>query len=127
MRTTNCDANTNGNIGCGNEFVGSGTYGNSLNANGGGWYVMVRTNRDGVSIYFWGRNDGGVPGIVRNGGGEITPDASWGMPQARFPTNNCDFNKYFDAHQIVFDLTFCVCSASSSSSVSTVQLIELIG
>ncbi|TFK53690.1 hypothetical protein OE88DRAFT_1655938 [Heliocybe sulcata] len=39
----------------------------------------------------------------------ITPDQSWGNPEAAFPTqdDNCGYEQHFDAHQMVFDLTFC--------------------
>ena len=37
-------------------------------------------------------------------------DPSWGIPAANFPflPNYCNYDEHFDAHQIIFDLTFCV-------------------
>lgn len=74
---------------------------------------MKRTQSDGVYIWFWGRSDPRVPHSVLSGGDNVTPDASWGEPDARFPsTSSCNFSKYFRAHQIVFDTTFCVSNVS---------------
>ena len=38
------------------------------------------------------------------------PTHAWGTPEAEFPleTDNCGYDAHFDAHQLVFDLTFCV-------------------
>lgn len=72
---------------------------------------MQRTQRDGVKVWFWGRNDDSVPSQVKYGGETINPEASWGVPDATFPsTSSCDFANHFGAHEIVFDLTFCVSS-----------------
>jgi len=35
-------------------------------------------------------------------------DGSWGWPEAAFKFEDCDYASHFDAHQILFDLTFCV-------------------
>lgn len=59
-------------------------------------------------MYFWSRNDPSVPAAVKNGESCIEPDSSWGTPDARFPTDTCNWGQHFDAHSIVFDLTFCV-------------------
>jgi hypothetical protein len=39
-----------------------------------------------------------------------TPDPSWGIPAADFPMSPdlCNYDEHFDAHQIIFSLTFCV-------------------
>lgn len=39
--------------------------------------------------------------------------SGWGIPEAYFPLGSggdstCDYESHFDAHQLVFDLTFCV-------------------
>lgn len=75
---------------------------------GGGHFAMKRTQSDGVYVWFFGRNDPSVPSGIR-GGDHVNPDQSWGKPDARFPsTEKCNFAKHFDAHEIIFDLTFCV-------------------
>ena len=115
--STDCDARNNFNQGCGVQFAKPSSYGNAFNAQGGGWFVMVRTRQDGVRIWFWSRNDPNVPPEIRDmpqrgllgGPPDISPDPSWGNPEASFPlSDNCDYDSHFDAHSMVFDLTFCV-------------------
>ncbi|KAL6305235.1 concanavalin A-like lectin/glucanase domain-containing protein [Sparassis latifolia] len=114
--STNCDANANFNQGCGVSFP-YGSYGAPFNAAGGGYFVVVRTQQDGVRIWFWARNDAATPAEVINpapaalgllGPPTISPDPSWGTPSAIFPVGStCDYDSHFNAHQFVFDLTFC--------------------
>lgn len=81
--------------------------------NGGGYFAMVRSQSLGIMIYFWSRDSPDVPPEIRecgSGGGSLYPDPSWGVPAANFPMypGLCDYDAHFNAHQIVFDLTFCV-------------------
>ncbi|CAE6479939.1 unnamed protein product [Rhizoctonia solani] len=99
-----CDASVNGNQGCGVTFE-PGSFGKGFNTKGGGWYAMRRT-QDGISIWFWGRDEYGVPGEVRRGAQKVRPEG-WGVPVADFPANNCDMKSHFGPHQIILHLTFC--------------------
>ncbi|KAG8730602.1 hypothetical protein FRC11_006323 [Ceratobasidium sp. 423] len=99
-----CDAAVNGNQGCGVSFK-QGSFGQGFNAKGGGWYAMRRT-QDGISIWFWGRDDPTVPEEVRKGTQIVQPEC-WGTPVADFPADNCDMKSHFGSHEIVFHLTFC--------------------
>lgn len=114
--STNCDASVNYNSGCGVTFddpePSSSSYGDSFNKYGGGWYVMYRGS-DSVKVWFYPRDDEGVPEVIRQPGqcGEpILPDSTWGDPDANFPfsSQDCDYDQHFNAHQMVFDLTLCV-------------------
>lgn len=106
--STVCDVNVNFNQGCQTQFNTPKSYGAGFNAVGGGWYAMKRTYRDGVWVWFWARDDPTVPDEVRFGKSQLKPNPSaWGTPGARFPPDECNFKKFFDAHQMVFDLTFC--------------------
>lgn len=105
-----CTSSGSNNNGCGITFTKANSYGSALNAVGGGWYVMKRTNADGVYIWFWARNDASVPAAVKSGAQTLSPDDSWGTPDARFPATSCDWPSHFTHHTIVFDLTFCVSS-----------------
>ena len=69
---------------------------------------MQRTCDQGINIWFWSRNDTTVPTSVSEGADTIVPDGSWGIPDATFPPDTCNYESHFDAHQLVFDLTFCV-------------------
>lgn len=112
--STNCDSSVNYNQGCGASFAKPASYGNPFNAQGGGWFVMARTPEDGIRIWFWSRNDPNVPPEIcdsdsQDGPSDLTPSPSWGRPEASFPLgDNCDYDSHFDAHSMVFDLTFCV-------------------
>jgi hypothetical protein len=69
---------------------------------------MARSKEYGIKVWFWPRGDPLAPPDVRSDGGAVNPD-KWGKPAAYFPTGaNCDYEEHFDAHRIVFDLTFCV-------------------
>ena len=68
---------------------------------------MCRTKEDGVSVWFWGRDDLSVPDQVRYGHKHVRT-VTWGIAEAVFSAENCDMEEYFGLHEIVFDLTFCV-------------------
>ncbi|CAE6439175.1 unnamed protein product [Rhizoctonia solani] len=99
-----CDVKKNNNQGCGVRFE-QGSYGQGFNTKNGGWYAMRRT-QDGISVWFWARDDATVPDDVRKGAAGVQPEL-WGLPVADFPANNCDMKSHFGSHEIVFDLTFC--------------------
>ena len=67
-----CNAFTNGNVGCGVRFPTVESYGPSFNSIGGGWYAMERSNTH-VSVWFWPRN-GAVPSDVGSGASSVNPD-----------------------------------------------------
>jgi len=110
--STNCDTSVNFNAGCGVSFTNSSpSYGTTFNMNGGGYFAMVRSRTLGVKIYFWSRNSADIPPEIRKSrSGILYPDPSWGVPAADFPMypDFCNYDDHFNAHQIVFDLTFCV-------------------
>ena len=114
--STNCDASANFNQGCGTSFSSVKSYGSGFNDNGGGWYVMWKSREYGIRVWFWARGDGSVPNEVVAGGSKLRPSGMWGMPDASFPTQpgQCDYNEHFDAHMMIFDLTFCVSTHSTS-------------
>jgi hypothetical protein len=87
---------------------------------------MVHLTDQGITIWFWSRNDPTAPAEVRGigGGGNlldavdnvlgsslsphvIEPSDLWGLPEAVFPISQCSAS-HFDAHMMIFDLTFCV-------------------
>ncbi|KAJ7725881.1 glycoside hydrolase family 16 protein [Mycena maculata] len=115
--STVCDTSANYNQGCGVEFKPN-SYGLDFNANGGGWFAMLRSSR-GIYMWFWARNDSNVPPEVSQGLSTVNPDESnWGVPDAAFPTDECDYVSHFNEHSIVFDLTFCGDWAGSAYSGS---------
>ncbi|KAG8973016.1 hypothetical protein FRB90_010043, partial [Tulasnella sp. 427] len=116
---TDCYAGRNSNTGCQVKSGNAASYGPSLNAVGGGWYVMERTSKF-INVWFWARNDPLVPSEVKNGNGQVNP-AHWGKPFANFVNNNCDLSTKMSPHSIIFNLTFCGDWAGSVFGCSTVD------
>ncbi|KAH9942430.1 concanavalin A-like lectin/glucanase domain-containing protein [Epithele typhae] len=108
--SNDCDAAHNFNQGCGVSASQPGTYGPPFNAAGGGWFVMSRSRANGIKLWFWSRTDSSVPPEVAagNASATISPKLTWGIPDADFPLgSNCAYDAFFNAHSLVFDLTFC--------------------
>ncbi|KAJ3570796.1 hypothetical protein NP233_g4172 [Leucocoprinus birnbaumii] len=100
-----CNANVNGNAGCGVKFPTANSYGPAFNNNGGGWYAVERAPA-GIKVWFWPRHSTTVPAGVKNGGSSVNTD-NWGTPTANFPNTSCDISQHFAAHNIIINLTFC--------------------
>ncbi|CAK5267905.1 unnamed protein product [Mycena citricolor] len=100
-----CNTAVNANSGCGVSVGQSLSYGPAFNANGGGWYAIERTTAF-ISVWFWPRGAGNVPSDVRNGRGTVVTD-NWGIPVASFPNTDCNFPQFFDANNIIINLTLC--------------------
>ena len=108
----------NSNQGCGVSFTEDrSSYGQRFNQVGGGYYVMSRTRQEGIKIWFWARGDPDTPPEILGdsgldlfcGFGGISSTSGWGQPSAFFPVGDtCDYDSHFNAHMMVFDLTFCV-------------------
>ncbi|KAJ9104230.1 hypothetical protein QFC19_004047 [Naganishia cerealis] len=110
IKTTACDAKIDNNIGCGIEYSNatSPSLGLQFNQQNGGWYVMWRDvqGSGGIYIWFWGRNDAGVPQEIKDGSfsGDVSA-TSWGVPSANFSIPDC--KKDFNDHVIVFNIALC--------------------
>ncbi|KAI9883374.1 MAG: porphobilinogen deaminase [Watsoniomyces obsoletus] len=99
----NCDAKANNNKGCGTEQKSSESYGTGFNKAGGGVYAMEWT-AEHIAIWFWSRRRIPANALSNN------PDPkTWGEPAARFRggKGNCDLNRRFQKHRMVFNITFC--------------------
>ncbi|KAJ6582244.1 hypothetical protein B0H19DRAFT_984373 [Mycena capillaripes] len=101
----NCDVNVNSNSGCGVSVNQALSYGPTFNSNGGGWYAIERTNTF-IFVWFWSRKATNVPADVRAGGTAVNT-GNWGTPTASFPNTSCNFPQFFDANNIIINLTFC--------------------
>ena len=120
MTSTDCNAFRNENQGCGVQFRNPLSYGALFNRYDGGYYAVVRTRYGGVRIWFWNRWDSDVPweirhpptgdsGLLAGLAPRVVPTPLWGQPQAVFEFGEgCNLADHFDAHNLVFDLTFCV-------------------
>ena len=72
VASTDCNALTKENLGCGVKDARPNSYGPAFNKNGGGWLAMERTET-AITVWFWERN-GNPPDEVRNGGDTIETD-----------------------------------------------------
>ncbi|PFH49979.1 glycoside hydrolase family 16 protein [Amanita thiersii Skay4041] len=106
-KTTNCDTAVDYNTGCGTTYLRPFSYGRSFNRFDGGWYVMQRSRKGGINIWFWSRNDWTVPSDVKYGSPNVTIGWNWPPPDVRFQYEQCDYDAHFDPHAMIFDLTFC--------------------
>lgn len=110
-RSTSCDTSVNDNQGCGVSFPEQDSYGASFNTMGGGFYIMEKSSMKGISVWFIPRDS-----LLLLSGEPLLDLVLLSTPDAYFPTNeNCDYSKHFDAHNIVFDQTFCGDWAGSES------------
>jgi len=119
--STNCDVAAASNQGCGVGFRNNDTsgldnigpnYGTAFNNNGGGYYVISRSQATGIQVWFWARDSPFVPPEICQGaqkGQAVFPSIAWGEPVANFPMlpGFCDYDLHFNAQRMVFDLTFC--------------------
>ncbi|KAG0693396.1 glycoside hydrolase family 16 protein [Suillus ampliporus] len=107
--STSCDTSVNSNQGCGVSFPEQDSYGSSFNAGGGGFYIMEKSSTKGVSVWLLSRWDL----LVLDGEPILDlvllsePDAHFPMQDKESPEGDCSYSEHFDAHDIVFNLTFC--------------------
>ncbi|KZT64040.1 glycoside hydrolase family 16 protein [Daedalea quercina L-15889] len=95
----------NGNNGCSVDAPYTSSYGPVFNTNGGGYYAMERT-AEYIRVWFWARNQDGIPSDITGGASSVDTD-DWGTPIAYFPDTSCDIGKVFSENNIIIDLTFC--------------------
>lgn len=71
---------------------------------------MSNTQASGIQIWYWPRLSQSIPPEILLGNNSLTPNDGWGIPAANFTmvSGYCDYSEYFNAQQIIFDLTFCV-------------------
>lgn len=70
----------------------------------------MQLSRDvGIRIWFKQREDIEI-NIWKRGGNDLlcVDVATWGLPDAAFTWDECDYNSHFNAQNFLFDLTFCV-------------------
>lgn len=102
IQNTDCDANVNGNAGCGVVNQDPASFGDGFNNNGGGVYA-TQWMSDSITVWFFPRSS--VPDDITDG----SPDPNkWNgtRPVASF-SGSCDLDSKFKDLQLVFDITFC--------------------
>jgi hypothetical protein len=106
VKYEDCNSLTSANLGCGVSASNPNSFGPNFNNVGGGYFVLERTGSF-MKIWFWQRGDPSTPPNVVSGGSTVTTDG-WPEPGAYFPSTNCNFQKYFSAHNIIINLTLCM-------------------
>ncbi|CAG8919436.1 unnamed protein product [Penicillium salamii] len=94
-----CDDTNHGNAGCG--ILGNeSTYGQAMNANGGGVYAL-ELRREGIRAWYFRRDS--IPRNIDN-----HPDPSeWGTALADFPSTKCDIGAHFRNQSIIANIDLC--------------------
>ncbi|KAG8992833.1 hypothetical protein FRB93_002155 [Tulasnella sp. JGI-2019a] len=99
--TSNCDATSNSNTGCGVRDPSDQSYGAPLNAAGGGVFATL-LDSTGVAIWFFTRSS--IPKDLTSGKPQPT---GWGSPRAFWSSTSCPSSTYFRSQQIVINTTLC--------------------
>jgi len=101
VKSTNCDANINGNAGCGVLLSKDNSYGDSFNKQTGGVYAMERTDTF-IKVWYFPRSS--VPADTLSG----SPNpCGWGQPDAVFPLGASCGSDFFGGQNIIFNIAFC--------------------
>lgn len=99
---SNCENITNSNSGCG--VVGDpSTYGQAMNAAGGGVYALELRD-DGVRAWFFPR--GSIPSDITDPS-QIPNPSTWGTALADFPSTECDIASHFRNQSIIVNIDLC--------------------
>ncbi|KZT38118.1 family 16 hypothetical endo-1,3(4)-beta-glucanase from glycoside hydrolase [Sistotremastrum suecicum HHB10207 ss-3] len=105
--SNDCNTADNGNEGCGVTVNKANNYGAAFNNNGGGFYAMERTSQF-IKLWFWARNEGGIPSDLSNDSASSVDTDNWGTPWAYFPTSSsCNLASHMGPQNIVINLTLC--------------------
>ncbi|KAF9556138.1 hypothetical protein CPC08DRAFT_670251 [Agrocybe pediades] len=112
----NC--NSTDSSGCTVLETKQGSFGQQFAANGGGVFA-TQFDFSGIFIWFWPRAN--VPPSLQNttSTSPLASLADWGPPSAAYPssndTNGCNIPSFFDAQNIVIDITLCGTFAGAPS------------
>jgi hypothetical protein len=96
-----CDAFYNYNTGCGVQDWSTLSYGAGFNQAGGGVFATL-WNDDGISIWFFSRNN--IPADITH---KNPAPSDWGKPRAFFSSDDCSMGQFFGDQTIVFDMSLC--------------------
>jgi hypothetical protein len=105
MTSDNCDVNApdqRANKGCNVMSTNPLSFGKTTNLVGGGVYATEWTEM-GISIWFFPRILG-IPEDIEAG---VPEPELWGLPEAAFAGDGCDFNESFRELNVILDITFC--------------------
>lgn len=96
----NCDNSTHENAGCG--VIGDpSTYGQAMNAAGGGIYALEIRDA-GIRAWFFHRDS--IPADMH---AQAPDPATWGTALADFPSTECDIGSHFRNQSIIANIDLC--------------------
>lgn len=103
INSTDCNFETNSNEGCIVTNPTTASYGEAFASAGGGVFV-TEFAADGISIWFWSRDE--IPSAISSKPDSIDTSAL-GTPVANWPQGGCDIDTFFEAQNLIFDITLC--------------------
>lgn len=103
INSTDCSVYDNDNQGCVVTDPSTQSYGEGF-ANAGGGVYITEFASSGISIWFFNRSS--VPSSLSSNASSIDT-SNFGTPVANWPTGGCEISKYFQAQNLIFDITLC--------------------
>lgn len=132
INSTDCDYNTNSNEGCIVTNPTTKSYGADFASAGGGVFI-TEFAEDGISyvnswnrrifwsdvvfcrIWFYSRSD--IPSAITSNSSSIDT-SDFGTPVANWPSGGCTVDTFFEAQNLIFDITLCGDFAGATSVFS---------
>ncbi|KAI9431000.1 concanavalin A-like lectin/glucanase domain-containing protein [Lactarius indigo] len=103
VNTTDCNYQVNSNSGCSIGVPDPRSFGAAFAAAGGGVFITEFATT-GISVWFFSRSD--VPSSLQDNSSSIDTSA-FGTPVANFPSTGCEIERFFQAQNLIFDITLC--------------------
>lgn len=103
VNSTDCSYLSNNNEGCTYTVDTTASYGAGFAAAGGGVYA-TEFSEDGISIWFFSRAN--VPSSISSNTSTIDT-STFGTPVGNWPSTGCSMDQYFQAQNLIFDITLC--------------------
>ncbi|KAF8158486.1 concanavalin A-like lectin/glucanase domain-containing protein [Crassisporium funariophilum] len=103
INSTDCSHLDNNNQGCITTDPSPASFGAGFAAAGGGVFVTEYA-ATGISIWFFPRAN--VPSVLSSNSSTIDT-STLGVPVGNWPTTACDSNTFFEAQNLIFDITLC--------------------
>ncbi|KAI5475180.1 family 16 glycoside hydrolase [Pseudohyphozyma bogoriensis] len=96
-----CNANIDGNQGCGVQDPSTSSFGSAFETAGGGVYA-VYWSEEGIKVWSFTRDN--IPADLTSGAPDVT---SWGSPTAFWSSASCSMSQFFGPQTIVINTTLC--------------------
>ncbi|KAG6853287.1 hypothetical protein C0991_005459 [Blastosporella zonata] len=101
--STDCSYLANNNSGCIVTDTNTASFGAGFAAAGGGIYVTEFATT-GISIWFFQRSN--IPASITSNNGSIDT-STFGTPSGNWPSTGCEMDNFFEAQNLIFDITLC--------------------